>query len=113
MSFAHHEAIEVLQLALMELEGLFSLCLVSELLSQSLDDFVESVLEQFFKLVKRCSIGLLVQVILHFLHPASIVILELVKLVFQISQPAIKLCQMTVVDITASDRCVRLRSLQV
>jgi len=89
MTLAHQQAVQVLELALVELESLLGLGLVCKLLCHCFDDLIESVLKKFLEFTDGCGVGLLVEIVLHLLHPACIVVLELVELGFKFCKSAI------------------------
>jgi len=81
-TLAHDEVIKVLELLLMELEGLASVSFISKLFSQSLHDVAETILQCF---VHLCKVSLRVQAVLHLLHPLSELVSEMVESILKIS----------------------------
>jgi len=101
VTLAHQQAVQVLELALVELESLLGFGLVCKLFRHCFDDLIESVLKKFLEFTDGCGVGLLVEIVLHLLHPTCIVVLELVELVFKLSKSAIKFSQKTVVYLSS------------
>lgn len=90
-TLAHEEVVQVLELALEQLEGLLGLGLVGELLGEGGDDVVETVHHGLFELFEFAAVSLAIKLVLDLLDPLS----ELVAKVFVVSLKVAK----TVVDL--------------
>jgi len=80
-TFAHDQIIEILELFLMDLKSLASVCLVCKLFGQCFHNVTQSVLEGLIHLGKVC---LLVQRVLHFFHPLCKFISQVIQGIFQV-----------------------------
>lgn len=82
----------------MDLEGLSGVTLIGELLGQGLDNIGESVLKGFVHLGE---VSLLVERVLHFLHPSGEFVTEVVELVLEVSALVGELSESSVVSTTS------------
>lgn len=101
---AHDQAVEILNLTLVELKGLFGLGLVGELLGQSHHNLVKAVLKELLQLAELRKIRLLVQSVLHVFHPPQ----DILNLPLKLSHAPVKVVDEPVVNVI---RChwVRVR----
>ena len=83
----------------MDLEGLASVSLVGELLSQGLDDVTEAILERFVHLRE---ISLLVQSVLHFLHPFGEFVSQVIERIFEFSNSLSKCVKCFLADASSA-----------